>query len=98
MNPIASLAPTTLLPPALPAATAAAPPQSFKDILLDALQQVNQMQHDADLTVQQLGVGANVSSAELLGSLKKADLSLTLMLQMQSKLVQALGDLNNIRI
>src|SRR5262245_1958599 len=98
MNPISSLPPTTLHPTALPAANAAEPSQTFKDILLNALQQVNQMQHNADLAVQQLNIGADVNQAALLGSLKKADLSLTLMLQMQSKLVQALGELNNIRI
>jgi flagellar hook-basal body complex protein FliE len=98
MNPITSLPPTTFLPSAPPALSAAAPQQPFKDMLLDALQQVNQMQHDADQAVQQLSAGADVNPAAVLTSLQKTDMSLKLMLQVQSELVQAVQEVNNIRI
>jgi flagellar hook-basal body complex protein FliE len=98
MTPVNSLPPTSLLPPAPPALNAAAPQQPFKNILLDALQHVNQMQHAADQAVQQLITGDDVNPAEVLTSLQKADMSFRLMLQVRNKLVQAFQEVNNIRI
>lgn len=98
MTPITSLPPTSLLPPPPPALTAAAPQQPFKSVLMDALQHVNQMQHDADQAVQQLITGEDVNPAEVLTSLQKADMSFRLMLQVRNKLVQAFQEVNNIRI
>jgi flagellar hook-basal body complex protein FliE len=101
MTPITSLPPTSILPPAPPAAPAAAAPagqQPFKNILLDALQHVNQMQHEADHAVQQLITGEDVNPAEVLTSLQKADMSFRMMLQVRNKLVQAFQEVNNIRI
>lgn len=98
MNPISSLPPSAILPPAPSALGAAAPQQSFKEVLIDALQQVNRMQLDADQAVQQLSTGGEVNPAEVLTSLQKADMSLTLMLQVQGELVRAIQEVNNIRI
>lgn len=98
MTPITSLPPTSVLPPAPPPMNAAGPQQPFKNILLDALQHVNQMQHDADQAVQQLITGEEVNPAEVLTSLQKADMSFRLMLQVRNKLVQAFQEVNNIRI
>ena len=97
MSPITSL-PTNLVPPSPPALNAAAPEQPFKSVLMDALSHVNQMQHDADVQVQQLLTGEEVNPAEVLTSLQKADMSFRLMLQVRNKLVQAFQEVNNIRI
>lgn len=98
MSPITSLPPTSILPPAPPALNAGGAQQPFKNILLDALQHVNQVQHDADQAVQQLVTGEDVNPAEVLTSLQKADMSFRLMLQVRNKLVQAFQEVNNIRI
>lgn len=98
MTPITSLSTTSILPPPAPSLTSAAPQQSFKNVLLDAIAQVNQGQHDADLAVQQLVTGEDVNPAEVLTSLQKADMSFRLMLQVRNKLVQAFQEVNNIRI
>lgn len=101
-----------LTPPALPpgvgglaganapagGATALQPAEPFKNILLEALDQVNSMQHQADQAVQQLVTGEDVNPAEVLTSLQKADISFQLMLQIRNKLVQAYQEVNNIRI
>lgn len=98
MTPIHGIA---LTPPALPGVPLAAPPaggESFKNILLEALQQVNQMQHQANEAVAQLMTGGEVNPAEVLTTLQKADLSFRMMLQLRNKLVQAFQEVNNIRI
>jgi flagellar hook-basal body complex protein FliE len=100
MTPITSL---PLSPPTLPLATSQSGPtaaggQPFKNILLEALDQVNTMQHQADEAVQQLVTGGDVNPAEVLTSLQKADMSFKLMLQIRNKLVSAYQEINNIRI
>ena len=100
MTPITGL---PLLPPSPPALSAlpaagAAGGQSFRNVLLEALDQVNAMQGQANEAVEQLVTGGDVNPAEVLTSLQKADLSFKLMLQIRNKLVQAYQEINNIRI
>ncbi|MBW8885125.1 MAG: flagellar hook-basal body complex protein FliE, partial [Planctomycetia bacterium] len=72
--------------------------QQFKNILLEALNQVNTMQGQANEAVQQLVTGGDVNPAEVLTTLQKADISFRMMLQIRNKLVQAYQEVNNIRI
>ena len=72
--------------------------QPFKNILLEALDQVNSMQSDADQAVEQLVTGGDVNPAEVLTTLQKADMSFRLMMQIRNKLVQAYQEVSNIRI
>jgi flagellar hook-basal body complex protein FliE len=81
-----------------PATSAAGEGTAFKNILLEALDQVNMMQQEADLAVEQLVTGGDVNPAEVLTTLQKADMSFKLMLQIRNKLVQAWQEVNNIRI
>ena len=99
------MAPITGLPISPPATPLAAPQQNavagggqFKNILLEALGQVNSMQTQANEAVQQLVTGGDVNPAEVLTSLQKADISFRMMLQIRKKLVQAYQEVNNIRI
>jgi flagellar hook-basal body complex protein FliE len=100
MTPITSLPlpppPASLTPPQSPGAPPAGQP--FQNILLEALDQVNSMQHQADQAVQQLVTGGDANPAEVLTTLQKADMSFKLMLQIRNKLVQAYQEINNIRI
>ena len=100
MTPITSL---TLTPPAVPTLGGQPPAavpggQPFKNILLEALNQVNTMQSQANEAVQQLVTGGDVNPAEVLTTLQKADISFRMMLQIRNKLVQAYQEVNNIRI
>ncbi|ADB18986.1 flagellar hook-basal body complex subunit FliE [Pirellula staleyi DSM 6068] len=72
--------------------------QPFKNVLLEALDQVNNVQHDADQAVQQLVTGGDVNPAEVLTTLQKADMSFRMMMQIRNKLVQAYQEVSNIRI
>jgi len=99
MTPINGL---PLTPPAMPLVApqgaGAAGGGEFKNILLEALGQVNTMQTQANEAVEQLVTGGDVNPAEVLTTLQKADISFRMMLQIRNKLVQAYQEVNNIRI
>ncbi|MCA9121268.1 MAG: flagellar hook-basal body complex protein FliE [Planctomycetaceae bacterium] len=71
---------------------------AFKEFLLDALDHVNSMQHDADHAVEQLATGEDVNAAEVLTAVQKADLSFRMMMQIRNKLMQAYQEIKEIRI
>jgi flagellar hook-basal body complex protein FliE len=71
---------------------------SFKDYLLDSIKQVNDMQQQADSAVEKMATGDDVSTAEVLTAVQKADLAFKLMLQVRNKLVQAYEDVQSIRV
>jgi flagellar hook-basal body complex protein FliE len=100
MSPITNLPLTLPAGPPLLAGQAAGQVggQPFKNILLEALNQVNSMQGQANEAVQQLVTGGDVNPAEVLTTLQKADISFRMMLQIRNKLVQAYQEVNNIRI
>ena len=77
MSPITGLPLTPPLPPmaGTQGANVAAGGQPFKNILLEALNQVNTMQSQANEAVQQLVTGGDVNPAEVLTTLQKADIS-----------------------
>lgn len=99
MAPISGL---PLTPPAMPLANVQpagpAGAQPFKNILLEAIDQVNSMQSQAHEAVEQLVTGGDVNPAEVLTTIQKADISFRMMLQIRNKLVQAYQEVNNIRI
>jgi flagellar hook-basal body complex protein FliE len=100
MTPITSL---PLTPPAAPGlapqqAAGAGGGQPFKNILIEALNQVNTMQSQANEAVEQLVTGGDVNPAEVLTTLQKADISFRMMMQIRNKLVSAYQEINNIRI
>lgn len=71
---------------------------SFKEFMLDAIGHVNSMQQDADRAVEQLLTGGEVTPAEVLTAVQKADLSFRMMLQVRNKLMQAFQEIKEIRI
>jgi flagellar hook-basal body complex protein FliE len=71
---------------------------SFKDFMLQAIDQVNAMQVDADHSVEQLLTGGDVNPAEVLTAVQKADLSFRMMLQVRNKLMQAFQEIKELRI
>jgi flagellar hook-basal body complex protein FliE len=71
---------------------------SFKNMLLDSIQQVNSMQQQADQAVEGLFTGKDVSPAEVLTAVQKADVAFRLMMQTRNKLVQVYQEIQDIRI
>ena len=103
MNPIYNIPTPPVLPaqvaPQMPAqADAAQSGTSFKDFLLDSIQQVNSMQHDADQAVEKMMTGGDVNPAEVLTAVQKADIAFRMMLQVRNKMVQVYEEVKNIRV
>lgn len=100
MTPITSLplTPPATMSPGIQSLEGASGGEPFKNILLEALNQVNDMQGQANNAIEQLVTGGDVNPAEVLTTLQKADMSFRLMMQIRNKLVQAYQEINNIRI
>ncbi len=71
---------------------------SFGKFLLEGIEQVNQMQQDADRAVESLFTGGDVNPAEVLTAVQKADMSFKMMLQVRNKMMQAYSEVKDIRI
>jgi flagellar hook-basal body complex protein FliE len=76
----------------------AAAQDSFKDYLLDSIQQVNSMQKEADSAVEKLMTGGDVNPAEVLTAVQKADLAFKMMIQVRNKLQTAYDEIQAIRV
>ena len=99
MNAIQNIQNPLLLPTQAPAkAEAATDGSSFRDFLLNSIGEVNSMQKAADHAVEKLATGGNVTPAEVLTAVQKADIAFHLMMQVRNKLVQAFEDVQNIRV
>jgi flagellar hook-basal body complex protein FliE len=97
--PIQGFASSPLMLPQAPAgADGAAGMSSFKDFLLDSLNEVNSMQLDANKAVEALATGQDVNPGEVLTAVQKADLAFRMMMQIRNKLVSAYQDVQNIRV
>ncbi len=99
INPVQSF-PTPSILPGSPAGQAAAAPAgpSFKDFLLKSIQEVNSMQADADQAVEKLATGGDVTPAEVLTAVQKADIAFHMMIQVRNKLVDAFQEVQNLKI
>jgi flagellar hook-basal body complex protein FliE len=71
---------------------------SFKDMLVDSIQQVNSMQLEADHAVETMFTGGEVNPAEVLTAVQKADLAFRLTMQMRNKLMEVYQEIKDIRI
>ena len=71
---------------------------SFKDMLLDSIQDVNSMQQQADSAVEMMMTGGEVNPAEVLTAVQKADLAFRLMMQMRNKMMQVYQEVKDIRV
>ena len=71
---------------------------SFKDVLVDSVQQVNSMQLQADQAVESMFTGGDVNPAEVLTAVQKADLAFRLTMQMRNKLMEVYQEIKDIRI
>ena len=91
--------PTNLAPPAAPQPGGGQDASvSFKDLLVESISQVNDMQVDADRAVEQLMTGGDADMAEVLTAVQKADISFKLMMQLRNKVVEAYQEINQIRV
>jgi flagellar hook-basal body complex protein FliE len=71
---------------------------SFRDLVLGSVQEVNQMQQNADFAVETMMTGGDIGTAEVLTAVQKADIAFKLMMQIRNKLVSAFQEIQNIRV
>ena len=74
------------------------PQQTFKDLLVQSIDQVNNMQQDADVAVETLMTGGEINPAEVLTAVQKADMAFKMMQQIRNKLVEAYQEIKEIQI
>jgi flagellar hook-basal body complex protein FliE len=84
--------------PTVPSLNGPANNSSFKDMLVDSIQQVNTMQLDADKAVETMFTGGEINPAEVLTAVQKADLAFRLTMQMRNKLMDVYQEIKDIRI
>jgi len=70
---------------------------AFKDLLADAVAQVNNLQQAADVKATQLAAGSGAVD-EVMIAVQKADLALQLTMQIRNKLVEAYQDVARMSI
>ena len=70
----------------------------FAQMLVGEVRGVNAMQHDADTNVHELLTGGDISEAEVLTSIQKADLAFRMLLQVRNKLMDAYREIQQIQI
>jgi len=103
-NPVGgpSLSQPTMRLPAMPSSTGGVSGTgeagSFKNFLLDSIQDVNAMQQQADTAVETLMTGGDADPAAVLTAVQKADMAFRMMLQMRNKAMQAYQEIKDIRI
>lgn len=71
---------------------------SFKDFLLNSIQDVNSMQQQADQAVETLMTGGDADPAEVLTAVQKADMAFRLMMQMRNKMIEVYREVRDIRV
>lgn len=99
MKPITNLSTPLSLPPQVTnKSVGQSQDKSFKDFLVDSIQEVNSMQQDADKAVEQLAAGGDVTPAEVLTAVQKADIAFRMMMQVRNKIVAAYQEVQNIRV
>ena len=71
---------------------------SFKDVLQKSIQEVNQLQKEADAAIQELAVGKRDDYAGVMTAVQKADVAFRTLMQVRNKLIDAYQEFNRMRV
>jgi flagellar hook-basal body complex protein FliE len=71
---------------------------SFKDVLMKNLNEVNQLQEDADKALQDYVTGKSQNMGEVISASQKASLAFSMLTQIRNKLQDAYDEVKNLRI
>ncbi len=80
------------------AGVARTPGQKFGEVLKASIAEVNQMQADADNAREALATGKTDNMAEVMTTVKKADLAFSTLLQIRNKLLDAYNEVRQMRM
>ncbi len=70
----------------------------FKELLLDNIRQVNDLQQDAEKAIEDLATGRRDDVANVMIAKQKADMAFKMLLQVRNKLVDAYEEIKEIRV
>lgn len=95
----------SLLPPVSPATGAASPTapaapvgKDFRSVLMENLDEVNRLQHEADAGVQRLVTGETDNVAEVFAAVNKAGIAFDLLMEIRNKLTKAYEEIQQMRV
>jgi flagellar hook-basal body complex protein FliE len=71
---------------------------NFKDVLMDNIKQVNQLQADAEAAIEDLAAGRRDDVAGVMIAKQKADVAFKMLLQVRNKLHDAYDEVKQIRV
>ena len=71
---------------------------SFKNMMLQSLDNVNQLQVQSEQAIEAGLSGDDITQAEVFSSIKKADLALRMMVQMRNKLLEAYNEIQQMQM
>jgi len=72
--------------------------KSFKDVLMESLDEVNRLQQEAEAGVQKVATGQTENLAEVFSAVRKADVAFSMLMEMRNKLVDAYREIQQIRV
>ncbi len=71
---------------------------SFKDVLMENIEQVNKLQQDAEMAVEDLVTGRRDDMDQVMMAKQKADLAFTMLLQVRNKMMDAYEEIKQMRV
>jgi flagellar hook-basal body complex protein FliE len=102
VNPISPHLPSPIGPPAPASPSGAATPglggSDFATQLRQQLEQVSHMQAEADAGVQNLLTGQTDNITQVFTTARKAEVAFSLLMEIRNKLVDAYGELKQLRV
>jgi flagellar hook-basal body complex protein FliE len=71
---------------------------SFKDVLLESLNEVNRLQQEAADGVEKVVTGETDNIAEVFSAVRKSDVAFSMLMEMRNKLIDAYRDVQQMRV
>jgi flagellar hook-basal body complex protein FliE len=72
--------------------------KSFREVLLDSLDHVNQLQQEATAGIERVVTGETDNMAEVFTAVRKADVAFSMLMEMRNKLVDAYREIQQMRV
>ncbi|HAI14773.1 MAG TPA: flagellar hook-basal body complex protein FliE [Phycisphaerales bacterium] len=71
---------------------------SFKDVLMQNIEQVNRLQQDAEMAIEDLVTGRRDDVDQVMMAKQKSDLAFQMLLQVRNKMVDAYEEIKQMRV
>ena len=72
--------------------------KSFKDVLMNSLDEVNRLQQEAAAGTEKLLKGETDNMAEVFSAVRKADVAFSMLMEMRNKLTEAYREIQQMRV